>query len=734
MRRLSRPSSCLAAALWLASIQAAAQELPPNDFQISSMVTPPAHASGNHGIFPDVAYNSVDDEYLVVWQGEIGLAAPFEVEIFGRRLDAETGSAIGSQFRISRMGPDGSSAYGAFQPAVAYNLVDNEYLVVWFGDHDVAMVDEEFEIFGQRIDGSTGDLIGGATRITNHGPANSASGRAELPAVAYDHDSEHYLVVWGGNVGTGDYEVFGSLLESDLSAVVPSFQISERPPGSVPIAFPDYPYPAVTKAQNGEFAAVWADHDKGGAARYEYEIFGRLIEAETGSLIGSSDTRVSYTEPLGDTDHDAMLPSIEICEGGSRPALMVVWRADPSVNEEYDIHGQLLNLNFSPYGEAFSVSETGSAISADIVGRGGWDDFVVVWWGGGDELAAGEYEIFMERRGTANGERLGDSDIRITDIGPASDPAYDARYPAVAERRSPKDVLVVFDGVERKYDVSGGFFYDDQEIFGQRLGGWIFSSGFEYQDLRDWLTTGVGSVSCTPGAAQDGSYGLHITLEATCGSSHDTVLTNRYVSGPLYVESCHSILAGDGLWVYADGDVTLSAGHSIVLQDGFSVGHTPSAMRARLGVSATPTAFVQDDSAKSEESYRATFYTNFNYVHIPTGDELEHFVGYDPQGQAIFKVVIQPGPVVALRARHTNGTFYSTTSVSVGAYVFDRVELSWESGPSATVSLVVNGTPRELIGLDTSGLSLEFVRWGVVGGTIPGSFGTIYQDSFDSLR
>jgi hypothetical protein len=206
-----------------------------------------------------------------------------------------------------------------------------------------------------------------------------------------------------------------------------------------------------------------------------------------------------------------------------------------------------------------------------------------------------------------------------------------------------------------------------------------------------------------------------------------------HVSKRLYVESCHSILAGDQLFVSSGGDLMLSAGQSVVLEDGFGVLGW-GALEARLDLPATPTAFVQDDSPRSEETYRATFYVDVHHLSIDSGDEIDHFVGYDPEAQVVFKVVIQPGPALALEARHTNGSLYSTTSVPVPGPTWNRVELSWESGPSATVSMIVDETPRDLIGLDTSGLSLEFVRWGVVGGTITGSSGTIYQDSFDSLR
>jgi hypothetical protein len=85
-----------------------------------------------------VAYNSADNEYLVVWYGanDLGGMAPGEVEIYGQRLDAATGDEVGANdFLISSMGPVGDAAYIASRHAVAYNSTHNQYRV-WEGDDD----------------------------------------------------------------------------------------------------------------------------------------------------------------------------------------------------------------------------------------------------------------------------------------------------------------------------------------------------------------------------------------------------------------------------------------------------------------------------------------------------------------------------------------------------------------------------------------------------------------------
>ena len=81
------------------------------------------YISGVGGMFTDVAYNSAGDDYLIVW-GDYSLTP---MGVSGRLVSCD-GAIIGSQSRISE-----TSAY-ALMPSVAYNSTDNEYLVVWIDE------------------------------------------------------------------------------------------------------------------------------------------------------------------------------------------------------------------------------------------------------------------------------------------------------------------------------------------------------------------------------------------------------------------------------------------------------------------------------------------------------------------------------------------------------------------------------------------------------------------------
>jgi hypothetical protein len=140
-----------------------------------------------------------------------------ENEIWGQRVDGATGAQTGTNdFRLSDMGPDGNGDYDAFSPVVAYNSTGNEYLVVWWGDDDTGdLVEGENEIFGQRLDGATGDAVGDNDfRLSDMGPDGDPDYDAEHPAVAYGSADDGFLVVWRGDdnrdgMVDSEFEIFG---------------------------------------------------------------------------------------------------------------------------------------------------------------------------------------------------------------------------------------------------------------------------------------------------------------------------------------------------------------------------------------------------------------------------------------------------------------------------------------------------------------------------------------------
>ena len=211
-------------------------EVGANDFRISDMG--PDGNTSYEAYYPSVAYNSAGNEYLVVWWGDdnTGSLVENEYEIFGQRINAATGAAVGANdVRISDMGPDGNTSYGAYDPAVAYNSAGNEYLVVWWGDDNTgSLVMGEYEIFGQRINAATGAAVGANDfRISDMGPDGNTSYDASVPDVAYNSAGNEYLVVWCGDDNTGslvegEWEIFGQRWKSPtIISIINSLLLGE---------------------------------------------------------------------------------------------------------------------------------------------------------------------------------------------------------------------------------------------------------------------------------------------------------------------------------------------------------------------------------------------------------------------------------------------------------------------------------------------------------------------------
>ena len=387
---------------------------------------------------PAVACNTADHEYLVVWSQDTdaGDLVDEEFEIWGQLLDAWL-FPIGSNFRISAMGPDGSGVYDALQPAVVYNPDENAFLVVWSGDDDSGgLVNEEFEIWAQRIDAS-GTLIGGNLRISDMGGTGDLHYVAVTPDVVYNTQEMVYLIVWGGddNVGglvDGEYEVFGQLMDAAGAGVGPNdFRISDM--GGT--GAPDYGGTVPAAAYNpnaNEYLVVWqGDDNVGGLVDNEFEVFSQRMDATLAGL-GPNDYRLSDVGGIGDAAYDVSSPP-DVAFNPIDDEYQVVWAADDPV----------------------------------------------------DGIVDGELEIFAQRL-TWDIQGVGPNDERISDVGGLGNTTYLADDPVVAAHDATGHFLVAWTGD----DNTGTLVNDEDEAFIQRLtGSYVFADDFESGDTDNWSST-----------------------------------------------------------------------------------------------------------------------------------------------------------------------------------------------------------------------------------------------------
>ncbi len=406
---------------------AVAQEIGDNDFRISDTggTGNPAFAA----VLVAIAYNSSDNEYLVVWNTDDtdteGIVDG-EFEVFGRRINAATGARIGDDFRISDAGGTGDASVETFAPAVAYNSSNNEYLVVWNADDTdtPGVADDEFEIFGQRIDAATGIEVGvNDFRISDAGGTGDGGfigpGR---PAVAYNPTNNGYLVVWLANdpdtagIVAGELEIFGQCLDAATGneVGVNDFRISDvRGTGTVStrVGFPVVAY----SPTNNEYLVVWQaeDTDTAGIVDGEREVFGQRLAAATGAEIGANDFRISDAGGTGNPAFPATRPAVAY--NTTNDEYLVVWQA-----EDTDTAG----------------------------------------------IVDGELEVFGQRLAAATGAEVGVNDFRISDVGGTGFPDFDAFFPGLTYNATNNEYLVVWQADDTD---TPGIVDEEFEVFGQRL-------------------------------------------------------------------------------------------------------------------------------------------------------------------------------------------------------------------------------------------------------------------------
>jgi hypothetical protein len=456
--RLMVDGEALAAATYPVTLD---PEVGTNDFRISNVGIDGTTTSGASS--PNVAYDSTNNQYLVVWWQTDGA----ETEIYGQLIDG-SGNEAGSDFRISDMGPNGNANYAAYNPAVAFNSTNGEFLVVWQGDDNTApLVDDEFEIFGRRVS-TGGATIGSDFRISNMGTdGNPSSGAASYGKVAYNSVNNEYLVVWIGTDGTGETEVRGQRLVGSTAAETGA-QMTYSSIGTAgdtnrgPTNHPDVAF----NATNGQYLVVWAGDAL--TTDNENEVYGQRVTASTGAETGS-DFRISFNGPDGDQNYVAY--NVAVAWNSIDNQYLVVWNGTddtaPLVQFENEIFGRLIvgSTGALVGSDHIRISNAGTdgdtareALDPDVAFSAAANEYLVAW-----RADAGttndEIEIWAQRI-DSDGSAIG-GDVRLSDMGPEGNTNYRPFSQQIAAAGA--NYLVVW----FSDDDSGILVDDENEIFGQ---------------------------------------------------------------------------------------------------------------------------------------------------------------------------------------------------------------------------------------------------------------------------
>jgi hypothetical protein len=246
-------------------------------------------AATNWQVEPDVAYNSRDDQYLVVWRDGT-------VDVHGQRISG-SGALLGSNFRIC------GAPRQQNRPSVVYNSVANEFFVAW-DDHRNNV---DYDIYGCRVS---------ATGIPYTDVEICRQGGDQLaPEVGFCPITNEYLVAWP------DYSVEPTQLYPDLFAtrvtqsglVRPRFALSTAQWGQLDPAIAFNPVAS-------EYLVVWTNNRP-------WDIHGQRL-SPGGSFLGSS---VMFS-----TDSEKQhLPAIAVNTGSG--GHLIAWE-DWRSQRDFDIY------------------------------------------------------------------------------------------------------------------------------------------------------------------------------------------------------------------------------------------------------------------------------------------------------------------------------------------------------------------------------------------------------------
>lgn len=179
--------------------------------------TPPAYISGRriraNGTFPsatvdltifdtvenrtnpDIVYNTIRDEYLVVWE-KVGT----ERDIYGLRLTS-AGANIGTEFGIA--------GWPGFEerPSIAYCDIPDQYLVAW----QALQSGGEYAIYGRVV---SGDGVPGQVGAIYHSVVDGTE-----PSAACATTGQNYLVTWEQQYSSsvGPYGIWGRQVNTNMS-------------------------------------------------------------------------------------------------------------------------------------------------------------------------------------------------------------------------------------------------------------------------------------------------------------------------------------------------------------------------------------------------------------------------------------------------------------------------------------------------------------------------------------
>lgn len=253
----------------------------------------------SHQWTPRVAYGRAVEEFLVVWANQYQAGSP-PMYISGRRIKAADGSFPGSSSDLTVS----NSKENRVNPDVTYNLARNEYLVVY---------DNAADVFGIRLTGNLGQNFGGEFGIAGW-PDTEIH-----PAVAACDGANQYLVAWQSDQGSGNDAIYARFLDATAT------------PGNVYLiddtTSPEQEADVACNFSGTQYMVTWQTR----YTNLKYGVWGRLVETDETMY-----PQFGIIPPGSATDRTNPVTA------GGHTNYLTAWEHQRDGTSYQDIHGRLV--------------------------------------------------------------------------------------------------------------------------------------------------------------------------------------------------------------------------------------------------------------------------------------------------------------------------------------------------------------------------------------------------------
>ena len=291
---------------------------------------------------PALAYNHVHHEYLVVWHNNWNASR----DIYAQRI-SETGELL-SWFTVTT-GPN-----DRLQPSLAFNATNEEYLVVWM--YDANGDGSTYEIRGRTV-AWNGASMGPEFQV-------AAVGNKGLwtPRAAWNSYRNTYLVAWTAldSASGAPSEISHALLSDTGSLLAVTTVTSDRQPHQMDVVY---------NVASNEYLMVWRRM----WAPADGDIMGALIDGDTGALL---DPPGVFT--VSGLTVDQLLPSVTT---NGQHRYVVVWQeAYPGPCCDWDVRGHELDVSGNLATMLVIATSSEDELSPAVAAQQGGDrDYLAVW-------------------------------------------------------------------------------------------------------------------------------------------------------------------------------------------------------------------------------------------------------------------------------------------------------------------------------------------------------------------